>query len=232
METSEDALLGTLIRSNASRHEPPQGLADRLQARLREHATSAPTPIVTVAPWRRGFWALAGYGAGAATAWVLASALLVAPMLEATQEQVTASHVRSLMGDHLTDVRSGDRHTVKPWFAGKLDFSPPVIDLAAEGFPLAGGRLDYLDGRPAAALVYTSGLHVINLFIWPAPRSPAVQNAVPPRVTAHRGYNLVQWTQAGMQVWAISDMGADQLQTFADVMQRRMALVDARAGGG
>ena len=229
METPEDAMLGGLIRSHASRHAPPDGLAERIQARLREHATGVPTPTVALAPWRRWIWAVAGYGAGAAMAWVVASAVLVVPIPDAMQEQVAASHVRSLMADHLSDVRSGDRHAVKPWFAGKLDFSPPVIDLTAEGFPLAGGRLDYLDGRPAAALVYTAGAHVINLFIWPA---PTVLNALPSRVTAHRGYNLVHWTQAGMQVWAVSDMGADELRTFADLMQKRMSQPDAKASGG
>ena len=169
MQTHEDAMLGALIRSNARRHAPPQGLAERIRPRLHESAMSAQTPgaapMRIVSRWRRFFGALAIYGAGAATAWLVASALLVAPVPGGMEEEITASHVRSLMADHLSDVRSGDRHAVKPWFAGKLDFSPPVIDLAAEGFPLAGGRLDYLIGRPAAALVYTAGSHVINLFI-------------------------------------------------------------------
>lgn len=236
MQTHEDAMLGALIRSNARRHAPPQGLAERIRSRLHESAISAQAPGAaptrTVSRWRRFFGALAIYGAGAATAWLVASALLVAPVPGGMEVEITASHVRSLMADHLSDVRSGDRHAVKPWFAGKLDFSPPVIDLAAEGFPLAGGRLDYLNGRPAAALVYTAGSHVINLFIWPAPTSPAARNAEPSRVTEQRGYKLIHWTAAGMQVWAISDMGADELRSFADLMRTRMALADGKASAG
>ncbi|HEY2255163.1 MAG TPA: anti-sigma factor [Variovorax sp.] len=219
----EDNELGALIRREGTRHMPPAGLAERILADLRQAesprpiATPTPRPAAT-RPWR---WlqALGLFGAGAATAWGLALTLLVAPMQEATSEAVTDSHVRSLMAAHLADVASTDQHTVKPWFAGKLDFSPPVVDLAAVGIPLTGGRLDYIGGRAVAALVYRAGQHVINLFVWPA--ADATDSA--PQLLSRRGYNVVHWTEDGMQAWAVSDLNATELQAFAAQARERIA---------
>jgi anti-sigma factor RsiW len=158
-----------------------------------------------------------------AGAWGIAFSMLVVPAQDLTRDAVMASHVRSLVGSHLTDIASSDHHTVKPWFAGKLDFSPPIVDLAAEGFPLTGGRLDYLDGRAAAALVYQAGPHVINLFVWPTPDG----KSVPPELLARQSYNIVHWRQAGMQGWAVSDMNAAELQAFTGLVRRRLAAPDA-----
>lgn len=124
-------------------------------------------------------------------------------------EEVVSDHVRSLMADHLFDVRSTDQHTVKPWFLGKLDYAPPVTDLAAAGFPLVGGRLDYIDGQPVAALVYQRQKHTINLYVWPSSESPSVAPAV-----TLRGFHLEHWIRDGMAFWAVSDLNAAELAQF------------------
>jgi anti-sigma factor RsiW len=116
------------------------------------------------------------------------------------------------MANHITDVTTSDQHTVKPWFSGRLDFSPPVVDLASEGFPLAGGRVDYIAGRTVAALVYKRREHLINLFIWPAEKSELGAEQV--RSSVNNGYNTLRWSGNGMTFWAISDLASAELQEF------------------
>ncbi len=144
---------------------------------------------------------------------VLAASLMlvlnVPQQSQTIEDQLLASHVRSMLADHLTDVLTSDQHTVKPWFNGKIDFSPPVVDLAAQGFPLVGGRVDYLDGRVVAALIYRRHGHVINLFIWPA-ASGTGRNA------EKDGYNFAEWHADGLVFWAISDVAAADLAAFRD----------------
>ena len=127
---------------------------------------------------------------------------------------VVDGHVRSLMANHLFDVQSTDQHTVKPWFLGKLDFAPPVVDLAQRGFPLVGGRLDYLAGEPVAALVYQRQKHTINLFVGPerGGRSTA------PLVRTVRGFHMHHWTRAGMSFWAVSDLNDTELTQFVSAL--------------
>ena len=133
--------------------------------------------------------------------------------------QLIASHVRSLMASHLTDVASSDQHTVKPWLDAKLDFAPPVVDLSSEGFPLVGGRLDYLDNRPVAALIYQRRKHFINLFVWPA--GAGTERAM--KTISRQGYQLLHWIDSEFNYWAISDISEKELQEFEQLFEGQIA---------
>lgn len=169
--------------------------------------------------------------------WVASAALAVAVLasLIAIQrstsaetllaQQIRDGHVRSLMAGHLKDVDSSDQHTVKPWFAGHLDFSPWVGNLSDEGFPLHGGRLEYLDNRRIAALVFMRRNHVINLFIWPSPGA----GAVAARMERQNNYQMLHWSTVGMRYWAVSDLNAGELSEFVSLVQSQVNRVAAEA---
>jgi anti-sigma factor RsiW len=190
--------------------QAPEGLEEKIRARLRpaERDRDRSVRREWFPRWRG--WTLAGSGVALL---VLAAMLFQVvrrpPASELLADQVVSSHIRSLMANHLSDVVSTDQHTVKPWFSGKLDFAPVVKDLSSQGFPLAGGRLDYLDHRPVAALVYKHRQHMINLFLWPSPEPDSS-----PQALTIKGYNVVHWTQSQMAYWAVSDLNAAELNEF------------------
>jgi anti-sigma factor RsiW len=140
------------------------------------------------------------------------------PSVELVADEVTAAHLRSLQADHLVDVKSSDRHTVKPFYSGKLDFAAPVVDLSDHGFELVGGRLDVLEVRPVAAYVYRKRKHVINVFVWPT--SESSHSAIQERTS--RGYSLLHWTGNGRVCWVISDLNPTELGEFAADFRKRL----------
>jgi anti-sigma factor RsiW len=217
----EDPALGEALRAKASYHAAP---AD-LRLKLREVLDAAPQPVLT--PRRKpGFTLLGWLGASAAFAFGVVLAFSVALALgiggkasnAALTDEIVASHVRSLMASHHMDVASTDQHTVKPWFNGKVDFSPPVTDTADLGYPLAGGRLDYLDRHPVAALVYRRHAHLINVFVWPEAGGEAAVTTA-----SEQGYHVMQWREAGMRYAAVSDVNSDELRVFVDELKKRNA---------
>jgi anti-sigma factor RsiW len=197
------------------RYEAPQSLLDKLDA-----AIAAETTPVPLRPRRRrmgaGSWALTG-GIGAMAASLAVLAFL--PTDVALQTQLVDAQVRSLQASHLVDIPTSDRHVVKPWFNGKVDFAPPVAELAPQGFPLVGGRLDHVADHDVAAIVYRRRAHVINLFVWKGdgPTTPAM--------THRQGYSLEHWGAGGLTYWAVSDVDSADLQTF------QQAYTAAQQGG-
>jgi len=143
---------------------------------------------------------------------------------EALADDVLASHIRSLMPGHLTDVPSSDQHTVKPWFNGRLDYSPPVYDFAGRGYPLLGGRIDYVGGRAVAALVYGRRQHVINVLLWPAASGPASG----PSTRTRQGYHELRWTTPDYTYWVVSDLGLTELQEFVLLLRQADSAAGAR----
>ena len=153
----------------------------------------------------------------------IAATGLVAIVLRSDDEQriiseVVSAHLRSLQAGHLTDVLSTDQHTVKPWFNGKLDVAPPVVDLTAQGFTLIGGRLDYVDARPVGAVVYRRRAHVINLFI----SQTASTERRAARMETIQGFNIRRWSERGLNYWAVSDLAADELAEFGAKFENAM----------
>jgi len=192
------------LTCEATAYRAPAHLRRNVRAALRREAKSTRQ---TLSPWLM-------FATGAAFAAIILGFVFFqttrAARTDAIVDQVVANHVRSLLAAQLVDVVSSDQHTVKPWFDGKIDFAPKVRDLSSSGFPLVGGRLDYLDGKTVAALVYQRNKHPINLFITPAPTSRSAL----PTVTTRRGYNVLTWINNGLKYWAVSDLNQAELQQF------------------
>src|ERR1700759_4787186 len=198
------------VASADLRYTAPASLRARIEASLPQAVRSNVQPM----PTRRGL--LRGFAMGSAVSAIAATGLFAVVLRNDDQEriegEIVSAHLRSLQAGHLTDVISTDQHTVKPWFAGKLDVSPPVIDLTAQGFPLIGGRLDYLDARAIGAVVYKRRAHVINLFV---AQTSNMQHR-PAKTETIQGFNIRTWSEQGMKFWAVSDVAPDELAEFGE----------------
>ena len=207
-------VLRSALKDSSLYHAAPAGLEKRIRSSLRREAKSEAGRRVFGWPWLP-VGAMALIFLLALVIWRAAPGLRPAGDDLLAQEMVS-NHVRSLqLESHRTDVISSDQHTVKPWFDGKLDFAPPVKDFSGQGFPLLGGRLEYLNNRAVAALIYQRQKHFINLYIWPAEES----NATSEVATKRQGYNLLHWANSGMNYWAISDLNGVELHEFARLVQ-------------
>jgi anti-sigma factor RsiW len=210
--------LRAAIKQRATYFQAPSDLESRIRAALPKE-TDAQPGRAKQGPRYWGSWNWMNVGSVLASLvaliWSAGLYLATPSPNQHLAEEVVSSHVRSMMVNHIADVASSDRHTVKPWFNGKLDFSPIVNDLSTQGFPLIGGRLDYLDHRSVAALVYRHRLHLINVYIWPAAkeRQTAIQTA------SIQGYHLVHWSEEGMRYWLISDLDPQDLMALARILQ-------------
>ncbi|MEP6620821.1 MAG: anti-sigma factor [bacterium] len=216
--------LGTLIRDALPAHPAPRALQDWALAQARAQSASpesAAEGAILARPGRTtrnaGRWLYAA-GLVAAAALGFSGQQLAGVRTRANRErtelvsQLVDTHVRSLLAEHLTDVLSTDQHTVKPWFAGKTPFAPTVVELSSLGFPLVGGRLDYVQGHEVATLVYGRRKHFINLFVWPSNATTGESNDA--FAEAYHGFTLRHWASGGMQFWAVSDAAASEVEAF------------------
>ncbi|HEY3947416.1 anti-sigma factor [Phenylobacterium sp.] len=200
------------VASPGVAHRAPERLRAKIEAMVAEEATPAAS---TGRPLRRAGWAAGGALGGLVAAGL--AVIVAIPQVETASldRQLVAGHVRSLLANHLVDVATSSQHVVRPWFNGKVDVAPPAPELADKGFPLVGGRLDYLDGRVTPAIVYRRRLHTVNLFVWPAEtRGDGGDH------TARRdGYSVVEWTAGGLRFAAVSDIGVDELKSFREAFE-------------
>jgi len=187
---------------------PPRDLEWRLRKAVRREAK--PRSLSVLRPWR---WAALPAAATllVAFSWSMALNRGGPSADDLLLAELVSGHVRSLQVVHLVDVTTSDQHTVKPWFNGKVDFAPPVADFKASGFPLVGGRVDYVAGRPTAVLVYTRNQHIVNVFIWPAGKGEGQAR----RNATYQGYHLSRWSESGLTCWAVSDVNSTDMETLA-----------------
>jgi anti-sigma factor RsiW len=204
--------LSSAIENGSLRFEPPAHLKRRLRGAIRAANPQARSSLF--------YWSWASALASAVLAialtWTLTTHWVGSSQEAQLVNDLVSSHVRSMMANHVTDVASSDSHTVKPWFSGKLDYSPPAKDLTGQGFRLIGGRLDYLDNRPVAALVYQRSQHFINLFVWPSNGTATGKE----EQLARQGYNLIHWNEAGMTYWLVSELNLPELEECARLLKQ------------
>ncbi|HLH97723.1 MAG TPA: anti-sigma factor [Xanthobacteraceae bacterium] len=212
-ELADYRMMRAALGAPALRHQAPAALRARIENALPAARPSNVVANVVSMPSRRSF--LRGMATGSLVSGALAAGLVVFVARRDEDQRVlgdvVSAHLRALQGDHLIDVKSTDQHTVKPWFNGRLDIAPPVVDLTAQNFALIGGRVDYIDGRPVAAIVYKRRAHVINLFVSQAngPELPATMEEL-------QGFNVWRWRHADFSFYAVSDINAEELQEFGD----------------
>jgi len=199
------------LARDATYYRAGDALRERIEAALDGEGRARRRPML-----RRGLALAAAFAAVGVMSWNLALLQASPSRDEMFAREVLAAHVRSLMSPgRLNDVESSDQHTVKPWFAGKLDFTPPVRDLAADGYPLVGGRLDYVDGRTVAELTYRRRLHAVSLFVWPDPQAADAA----PKARTLNGYSLATWRKGGMRYWAVTDAAPVELNRFVELLE-------------
>jgi mycothiol system anti-sigma-R factor len=211
-EHDQELKLRSLLQARAPRYAAPAHLRSKIVTAVRSGQRES-----RLRGWFPMGWLQ--FGGSLAVTVLLTSAItyysLRSSSTERVVDEVVATHVRSLITNRLTDVESSDQHTVKPWFNGRVDFSPPVKDLAAQGFPLVGGRLDYVDGRPIAALLYRRRQHWISVFMWPeqSGRDSA------PRSFSRRGYDITQWSAEGLRFYVVSDIASADLGQLVTLLR-------------
>jgi anti-sigma factor RsiW len=216
--------LSALIQSQATRHKASEPLRAKVRTQIAlqiaaraDKKTSAPSRWLSL-DWAKSFgWGsgLAGFAGGVALTFAMVTLVPMLLLKNSLPAQLVADHVRSLKTGPLFEVASSDRHTVKPWFQGKLDYAPPVVDLQSDGFPLLGGRIERIAGAPVAALAYASNRHIVNVFVWP------VDSKAAPQQMQRSGFNLVHWEDGAMQIWAISDLEAGEMERFGQAWRAR-----------
>lgn len=219
----DDDELSSLIRANATRHTAPDALRAgvRTQVALAEAGRPA-KPATPVPAWRRWF-VLPWPAASVSFALGMLCMALLLPLVqrvdlnEPVDAELVADHVRALRVGPLTEVASSDRHTVKPWFQGRLDYAPPVFELAAEGFPLLGGRIKHVRGKVVATLTYARHRHVVDVFVWPGTAHSA------PTRSVRNGFNVMHWSDGSMQYWIVSDLERSEIESFTRLWQQRAA---------
>jgi anti-sigma factor RsiW len=232
-------LRSDLLRSLLPTQSPPPNLPHRGGGTRVEDASSKALPLDggglggggtlaaapnTILPFPKNRWlrpAAAGFAVGAALAAGLALMITTRAVDDTVTDSIVTAHIRALQPGHLTDVQISDQHQVKPWFDGKIDFAPPVKELSDQGFDLVGGRLDYIQGREAAVIVYRRKLHMIDLFVTRADHGGSGTASAPAPRTTPSGYNVERWSEGGQDYWAVSDLNRNELGDFAKAWQGR-----------